>query len=129
MSYSILVVDDSEIIRQAIKKSISMSGLDVGHLHEAGNGVEALKLLANQWVDIVLTDINMPEMTGVELVQRMRQDNVLSQIPVVVVSTERSITRIQELEQQGIKGYIKKPFRPEDLRDTISRLLEQKEGA
>jgi len=128
MSYSILVVDDSEIIRQAIKKSISMSGLDIGHLHEAGNGVEALKLLADQWVDIVLTDINMPEMTGVELVQRMRQDNVLSQIPVVVVSTERSITRIQELEQQGIKGYIKKPFRPEDLRDTISRLLEQKEG-
>ncbi len=123
MGYNILIVDDSSIIRAAVKKAIEMSGLDVAAFHEAANGKHALEALDQQWVDIVLTDINMPEMSGVELIERMAADDLLNKIPVVIVSTERSRTRIENLMAMGVRAYIKKPFRPEDFRDVIGGIL------
>ncbi len=123
MGYRILIVDDSEIIRSVVKKAIGMSGLDVGETHEAANGIEALEKLRAEGIDIVLTDINMPEMNGLELIKEMSTDAVLSKIPVVIVSTERSKTRIDELMAMGVKAYLKKPFRPEAFRDIIGALL------
>jgi two-component system, chemotaxis family, chemotaxis protein CheY len=123
MGYYILIVDDSSIIRAAVKKAIEMSGLDVAAFHEAANGKQALETLDQQWVDIVLTDINMPEMSGVELIERMAADDLLSKIPAVIVSTERSRTRIEKLMAMGVRAYIKKPFRPEDFRDVIGAIL------
>lgn len=123
MSYSVLVIDDSPIIRRMIVKSIHMSGLDVTEIHEAGNGLEALEVLDRAWVDIVFADIHMPKMDGVELVRKMSEDNLLVSIPVVIVSSDQSATRIDELRQRGIRAYIKKPFRPENLRSVISDVL------
>ena len=123
MGYRILVVDDSEIIRGVVRKSVNMSGLAVDVIFEAGNGVEALKTLESEWIDIVFADLNMPEMNGMELVQKMSADNLLESIPVVVVSSEHSQARINELMEQGIKAYIKKPFRPENFRDVVLEVL------
>jgi two-component system, chemotaxis family, chemotaxis protein CheY len=123
MSLSVLVVDDSAVIRSVVRKALGMSGVDLAEVHEAGSGVEALRVLGERWIDIVLADLNMPEMSGVELVRAMAQDHVLATIPVVIVSSERDPSRIEELRRLGIRAYLKKPFRPESLRDTLHEVL------
>ena len=123
MSYTILVVDDSAIVRTMVKKAIAMAGLDVGQVHEAAHGKEALAVLARNWIDVVFVDINMPEMTGVELIQHMKADPALSSTPVVVVSSESSQARIDELMRYGAQAYVKKPFRPEQFREVVQEIL------
>jgi two-component system, chemotaxis family, chemotaxis protein CheY len=123
MSYNVLIVDDSAITRTIVKKSLKMCGLDLGQIHEAANGREALEKLATEWVDVVFADINMPEMNGIELVERMARDNLLVTIPVVIVSTERSETQMDALLKYGVRGYIKKPSRPEDFRSVLDGIL------
>jgi len=123
MGYRILVVDDSEIIRSVVKKTINMSGLNVDVIFEAGDGVDALDILDTEWIDIVFADLNMPRMTGMELVNSMADDNLLDNIPVVIISSEHSKVRIKELMDQGIKAYIKKPFRPENFKDIVVEVL------
>lgn len=123
MALNILVVDDSETVRAIILKTLKMSGIALNTPLEASNGSEALALLKEQWVDLVLTDINMPEMGGVELIERMKDDEILKAIPVVVVSTEGSATRIEELKAKGVKAYIRKPFTPEQIREVVDGVL------
>lgn len=123
MGYRVLVADDSAIIRAVVKKAIAMSGLDVSAVFEASNGLEALEVLGREWVDVVFADLNMPEMNGQELIAQMSKDNLLVSIPVVVVSSERSQERIDELKRQGIRAYIKKPFKPEGFRDVVADVL------
>ncbi|MFW5775251.1 MAG: response regulator [Chitinivibrionales bacterium] len=123
MAYSIMIVDDSETIRSMLERTIGMTRLPVHSVLQAQNGKHALTLLENNWVDIIFSDINMPQMNGIELIDVMRGHPEFSDIPVVVVSTEGSSTRIQELEQKGIKGYLRKPFTPENIRDIILKTL------
>ncbi len=123
MSYNILVVDDSAIIRSVLKKTIAMSGLDVGDVFEGSNGLEALEVLSKEWIDIVFADLNMPEMSGMELVAKMSEDNLLVSIPVVIVSSERNESKIEELKRRGIRAFIKKPFRPENFRDVVTDVM------
>jgi two-component system chemotaxis response regulator CheY len=126
MSYTILVVDDSAIVRTMVKKAVSMAGLDVGQVHEAANGKEALAVLGRTWIDVVFADINMPEMTGTELVRHMKADPALASTPVVIISSEQSQTRIDELKAWGARAYLKKPFRPEQFREVVENLLGAK---
>lgn len=128
MSYSVLVVDDSSIIRTMVRKSIAMAGLEINQIHEAANGQEAMAVLAANWIDIVFADLNMPEMNGVELVEKMAEDSVLTSIPVVIVSSEHSQARIDELMRRGIRAYIKKPFRPENFREVVANVLGPQKG-
>lgn len=123
MSLRILIVDDSAIIRAIVKKTVSMSGLDVDEIFEAKHGREALEVLRDEWIDVVFCDLNMPEMTGDELVEEMSKDRILVSVPVVVVSSERNQERIEELKKNGIKAYIKKPFKPEEFRDVVGEVL------
>jgi two-component system chemotaxis response regulator CheY len=123
MSYTILIADDSAIVRTMVKKSIGMAGLPVGKVFEAANGKEALEVLASNWVDIVFADLNMPEMSGSELVEKMSQDAMLVTTPVVIVSSEQSQVKIDELKAKGIRAYIKKPFRPEGFREVVDEVL------
>jgi len=124
MSYVVLIADDSAIVRSMVKKAIAMAGLDVAQVHEAANGKEALAVLAKTWVDVVFADINMPEMGGPELVKRMSGDPALAATPVVIVSSERSEARVDEMKRLGARAYVKKPFRPEHFREVIKGLLE-----
>jgi len=123
MSYTILVVDDSSIVRTMVKKSIAMAGLEVAKVFEAANGKEALDVLSKNWIDIVFADLNMPEMNGTELVEKMSQDAMLVSTPVVIVSSEQSQAKIDELKAKGIRAYIKKPFRPEGFREVVADVL------
>lgn len=123
MSRNILIVDDSATIRAMIKRTIAMTGLDVGELYEASNGIEALAQLADHEVAVLLVDINMPAMNGVQLLTRMKQVSRLRDIPVIIASTEGSQQRIAELRRLGVAGYVRKPFQPEQLRDVLMPIL------
>lgn len=123
MAYNILVVDDSATVRAVIRKTLELAGVDLGEFLEAENGKEGLEVLRRSWVDLVFSDINMPVMNGEEMIRAMREDDDLRGIPVVVVSTEASTTRIESLRHLGVQDYLKKPFTPEMLRNVVKTLL------
>lgn len=123
MAYNVLIVDDSPAMRSFVRRVLELSGLPVGQCLEAGNGQEALELLGREWVDVVLTDLNMPTMDGEQFVRRLEQDAALRSIPVLVVSTDRTEQRVQQMLSLGAKGYVTKPFLPETLREELERAL------
>jgi two-component system chemotaxis response regulator CheY len=124
MPYNVLIVDDSQTMRKVIRKSVTISGFDLGDCWEAGNGQEALKLLSLHGVDLILADLNMPVMNGFEMVRELQKKEEYCHIPVVLITTEGSEKRLEEAYAIGIKGYIQKPFHPETLRDVLSRIME-----
>jgi len=123
MAFNILVVDDSLPMRSVIKKTIKTSGFKAGRLFEAQNGKEALDVLQSEWLDLVITDYNMPDMNGLELLHAMKKDEVFKTIPVVVITTEGSQRRIDEFLENGAAGYIKKPFTPEEVKRTLNQIM------
>lgn len=123
MNCNILIVDDSPILRAAIKKVAKIAGLDDDHIFEAGNGVEALEQLKEHWIDLILLDLNMPIMDGEQFL-RVRQDNEDARdVPVVIISTESNEARLNRLNEFGAIDRLHKPFEPEDLCKIISKLL------
>lgn len=123
MSFNVLIVDDSNAMRAVIKKIIAMSGFKMDECWEAGSGKEALETLSHAWVDVIISDINMPEMNGLELVGRLKRDELYKEIPVIMVSTEGSAERMREAFVRGAQGFIKKPFLPEDLRKALYEVI------
>jgi two-component system chemotaxis response regulator CheY len=123
MAYTIMIVDDSDTIRAVLNRALGMTKLPIASIVQAANGKQALAKMRESWVDIVFSDIHMPEMTGIELIDAMKADAELRDIPIVIVSTEGSATRIAELTAKGISGYLRKPFTPEGIRDLIVHTL------
>nr|MBN2278471.1 response regulator [candidate division Zixibacteria bacterium] len=123
MAFNILIVDDSKTIRAMVEKTLRLTKIEINQIFQAGNGKEALECLRENWIDIVLSDLNMPVMTGIELVDEMAKDGLLTDIPVVVISTDGSATRIDELKKKGIKEYIRKPFTPESINEMIEKIM------
>lgn len=123
MSYNILIVDDSTPMRAVIKKVVRASGFDIGMFFEAANGTEALAVLDANWLDLVLTDYNMPDMDGLELLKKIKLDDITKNIPVVMVTTEGSSQRVDRFMEAGAAAYIKKPFTPEAIRQTLNNIL------
>lgn len=121
MALNILIVDDSSVMRAMIIKTIRMTDLPLGEVHQAGNGREGLKAIQQHWIDLVLVDINMPVMNGEEMINNMKENPDMKDIPIVVISTEGSEKRIERLKQKGAR-FISKPFSPEIIRDTIQDL-------
>ncbi len=112
-------------MRKVIRKTVSISGFEVGECWEAGNGQEALAILHSCWVDLILTDLNMPVMNGLEMIKELIKDELYKKIPVVLITTEKSEPRIEEAFALGIKGYIQKPFYPETIRNVLSKIIEE----
>lgn len=125
MAVNVLIVDDSSLTRKKIRRIIEMTELEVGQFLEAGNGYEALKILDESHVDLVLADLNMPEMNGAEMIHRMKSNEATKSIPVVVVSTESRTSRVKELLARGIKDYLHKPFSPEEFKELINTLWDK----
>jgi two-component system, chemotaxis family, chemotaxis protein CheY len=124
MAMNILVVDDSALTRKAILRIIGMLDLDVGEILEAGDGADAIeKMNGPISIDLVLADLNMPKMGGIEMIYRMRGDEATKSIPVVIVSTESSTTRIEGLLADGANDYLHKPFTPEQIREVLTRTV------
>jgi two-component system, chemotaxis family, chemotaxis protein CheY len=118
MALNVLIVDDSMVMRTMILKTIRMSGVQMGEIKQAANGQEGLDALKEDWIDLVFLDINMPVMGGEEMILRMKESELTRNIPVVVVSTEGSATRIERVESLGAR-FVHKPFSPETIRDVI----------
>ena len=129
MSRDVLIVDDSATMRQVVKRTLALAALDVGQIHEAGTGIEALAQLAEHPVAVIVLDINMPTMNGVQLLTRMKQSARLKDIPIVIASTEGSEERIAQMVQLGAFGFVRKPFQPEQLRNVLKPLLGVKHDA
>jgi len=125
MAFNILVADDSETMRAVIKKTVRMSGVPVGDFYEAGNGLEALAVLAENWVDVILSDINMPDMDGVALLKKINEDDDLKRIPLIFITTEASEARMGEARRLGAAGYVKKPFHPELIKGVLLEVLDK----
>lgn len=123
MTRKILIVDDSLPMRGVIKKTIKASGYAASEFFEAENGKHALAVLQDNWLDVVITDYNMPEMNGMELIQAMKQDDTLQAIPVLVITTEGSQQKVEEFIEHGATDYLKKPFTPEEIRTKLKNIL------
>ena len=125
MAFNVLLVDDSPSMRKVIRRVLMLSGFEVGSCLEAGDGIEALQMLDEAWIDVVVTDINMPNMNGEELVVRMAADPMRSSIPVLVVSTDRSDERLARMMSLGARGYVTKPFLPETLGAAMGKIVQE----
>jgi two-component system, chemotaxis family, chemotaxis protein CheY len=123
MAFNVIIVDDCPAMRAFIVRVIDLSGFESGKRLQASNGQEALAILREQRVDLILTDINMPIMNGEDLLCQLDRDELLKTIPVLVVSTDGSEHRIQRMISLNARGYLKKPFSPEALREKLEELL------
>jgi two-component system chemotaxis response regulator CheY len=118
MAFNVLVVDDSAAMRSMIIKTLRLSGIPLGEIHQASNGREGLSVLEENWIDIALVDINMPIMDGEAMINQLRTQEDTEHLAIVVVSTESSETRIASLRDKCV-GFVHKPFKPEDLRSQL----------
>src|SRR4051812_4762585 len=123
MAYGVLSADDSPVMRLFVRRVIELSGFDLSECFEASNGEEALEILRTEWVDAILTDINMPVLDGEEFIRRLAADDLLRSIPAIVISTDATANRIDRLLALGARGYVTKPFLPETLRAELERTL------
>ena len=123
MAFNVLIVDDSSSMRNVIKKTLEMSGFDIGQISEAENGQEALAVLEKDWADVILTDVHMPEMDGFAFLKALNTQDVVGETPVVVVTTEGREDRIDELKELGARACINKPFKPEVIKMVLLDVL------
>ena len=121
MSKSLMIVDDSATMRKIIMRTVRMSGLEFDPIEEAGNGAEAITKLSSKPTDIILCDVNIPEMTGLEMVKKVRAElPACANSKIVMVSTESSPELIEGVMKDGANGYITKPFTPEKFQEKLS---------
>jgi len=124
MSIRALIVDDSSVMRKIVERSLRQAGLDLAEVLEASNGAEALGLLQNKTVDLVLSDINMPVMDGLEFVKQWHAIDPSHKIPIVMITTEGSESHVVQALQCGAKGYIRKPFTPDQVKEHVIPVLK-----
>lgn len=128
MGLNVLVVDDSRTMRALIKKILGLADVGVTEVFQAADGNEALSVLDESQIDLVLSDINMPGMNGFELIERMSEMGTLDKIPLIVLSTEGSEERIDHLRDVGIRAFLRKPFSPEALSKVLNEVLGAEES-
>ena len=115
----ILIADDSAMMRELIKRVVRLTEIPVDEILEAGNGAEALAILQSTDVQLLLTDINMPVMSGAELLRTLAEDDRWRGLTRVIISTDGSAARREEAAGLDVRCYLEKPFRPEVLRDVF----------
>ncbi len=123
MAINVLIVDDSATMRGFIRRTLASTQLSLGEIFEAGNGREGLAQMEANWVDLVLADLNMPDMTGVEMIDRMSQNPMLAPLPVVVVSSEGDEAVLDSLAEKGVREFVRKPFQATLLQDVVNKVL------
>jgi two-component system chemotaxis response regulator CheY len=120
----VLIVDDSAVMRKIVERSLRQAGIEILEVLEAGNGVEGLAAIQQCPVDLILSDINMPAMDGLEFLQGLRCLDNAKNTPVVMITTEGSESRVVEALSAGARGYIRKPFTPDQVKERVTPLLE-----
>ncbi len=121
-----LIVDDSSVMRKIVERSLRQAGIDLNQVIEAGNGAEALAVLQEQQVDLILCDINMPVMDGLEFIKQLREVEKAKGVPVIMITTEGSEAHVVQALSCGARGYIRKPFTPEQVKTQVIPALAGK---
>jgi two-component system chemotaxis response regulator CheY len=124
MESDVLVVDDSAAIRKILQRVLRQTGLSISTIHEAGDGQEALTLLAAHKVDLILSDINMPKMDGIQLLASLKASSQWRHIPVVMITTEGGEAKVGEAVRLGAAGYVRKPFTADQIKDKLAGILD-----
>lgn len=120
----LMIVDDSSTMRKIIKRVLRQAEIAVENILEAGNGVEALEqLTANPDVALILSDVNMPEMNGIDLVKKVREAHQKDALPVIMVTTEGGQAMVDSAMESGANGYVTKPFTPDSIRSALDPFL------
>ena len=119
----VLIVDDSAAIRKILQRVLRQTDIPIGKVIEAGDGVEALAALRNAKVGLILSDINMPNMDGLELLSQLKANPEWKDLPIVMVSTEGSQTKVLEAVGLGAAGYVLKPFTADQIKEKLSTIL------
>jgi len=127
MDLNVLIVDDSAAIRKILVRVLSQTDLPIKNLHEANDGSEALKILEDNEVSLVLSDINMPNVDGIELLTRIKAQPKYKKLAVVMITTEGSQAKVMEAVQLGAKGYVRKPFTAEQIKEKVLSCLKSAE--
>jgi two-component system chemotaxis response regulator CheY len=123
MTGTILVVDDSAMMRKVVLRTLKMAGMEFDTILEAGDGNEALAILRANKVELIMCDINMPNMTGLELLVQIKQEKLAAGVPIVMVTTEASEPQVRQAILAGARGYIRKPFTVEHIKNSVRPLL------
>jgi two-component system, chemotaxis family, chemotaxis protein CheY len=124
MAPDVLVVDDSAAIRKILQRVLRQTGMDIGTIHEAGDGQEAIELLKLHQPALILTDINMPKMDGLQLLAAVKASDGWRHIPVVMITTEGGETKVGEAVKLGAAGYVRKPFTADQIKEKLAGILE-----
>jgi len=123
MAIDLLIVDDSATIRKILQRVLQQTEIPIGQIFEAGDGVEALNMLKANKVGLILSDINMPNMDGLQLLSQLKANAEWKEVPVVMISTEGSQAKVLEAVQLGAKGFVRKPFTPEQVKEKLVGLV------
>lgn len=123
---SVLIVDDSSVMRKIVERSLRLAGIEIEKVLEADSGAAALNVVQQNIPDMIFSDINMPIMDGIEFIRQLQGVENAKGVPVVMITTEGSQTRVMEALSLGAQGYIRKPFTPEQVRAQVVPLLEDK---
>jgi two-component system chemotaxis response regulator CheY len=121
-----LIIDDSSVMRKIVERSLRQAGIDLAPVLEAGNGAEALVVLQENQVDLILCDVNMPVMDGLEFIKQLPGVPNAKDVPVVMITTEGSESHVVQALSSGARGYIRKPFTPEQVREHVVPVLAGK---
>lgn len=119
----ILIVDDSAVMRKIVERSLRTAGFDLSEVLEASNGAEALALAKSGSLNLILSDVNMPSMDGLEFLRNLATIDAAKDVPVVMITTEGSEARVKEAVSMGARAYIRKPFTPEHVKERVAPLL------
>ncbi len=118
-----LIVDDSSVMRKIVERALRQAGLDSLVVHEAGSGAEGIEVLKKEKVEIILSDINMPVMDGLEFLRQLKAQNLAPGVPVIMITTESSEEHVKQAIQAGAVGYIRKPFTADQVKERVLPLL------
>jgi two-component system chemotaxis response regulator CheY len=125
-SISVLIVDDSRYMRKVVELGLREAGVEFKQVLEAGDGFEALGVLRNNVVDLILCDVNMPVMDGLEFVKKLSGVANAKGVPVVMITSDGAESHVVQAISCGARGYIRKPFTPEDMKQRVVPLLRGK---
>ncbi len=123
MAVDILIVDDSAAIRKILQRVLLQTDMPIGKVLEAGDGVEALNALKENKVGLILSDINMPNMDGLQLLSELKANPDLKSVPVVMITTEGAQAKVLEAVSLGAVGYVRKPFTADQIKEKLVGLL------
>jgi two-component system chemotaxis response regulator CheY len=123
MAMDVLIVDDSAAIRKILQRVLRQTEMPIGNIHEAGDGVEALALLEQQKVGLILSDINMPNMDGLEMLGKLKAMDSYKTVPVIMITTEGNQNKVMEAVSLGASGYVRKPFTTEQIKEKLTGLV------